>query len=233
MRTLIIGVFAWGTCFLASGQNRSNLPDYVVSWKGDTIRCRLVNSDDAKDMPLARRQRFWTQVLFAWDSSGRLRTYRPGDLKAFFRKQKVSRRYNWPSGLHESFVIPILARSWSSIAEDYPVGKDSAWAYLRQVVRGNYLGLYTFSEWQGEDHVFEYYATVTGDSLRGAHVFNRKSELAPYLADAPKTAALLPNLEWRRRKRHPHLIALFIHYNYERANLLHQLPERYRKILGI
>lgn len=221
------------SCVAVCAQTETDLPDYIVSWTGDTIRCRMVTSKEAQSMPLARRERFWTQVFFAWDNSGRLRTYRPGDLKAFHRKKKVSRKFNWPSGLHESYVIPLKSTSWSILFDERPVGRDSAWAYLRQVVRGNYLGLYTFSEWDGDHHWFNYYATITGDSLRRAHAFDRKSELESYLADAPKSLSLLRNLSWRKKVRHQNLIALFIHYNYERAALLHQLPERYRKILGI
>lgn len=217
----------------AFAQAENSLPDYVVSWQGDTIRCRMITAAEAKKMPLVRRERFWTQVFFAWDSSGRLRTYRPGDLKAFHRKKSTSRKFFWAPGLHESYVMPLISSSWSRIQEERPVGPDSAWAYLRQVVRGNYMGLYTYSEWDGDFHWFGYYAIKTGDSLRRAHAFEKKSELEPYVADAPNTTTLLRTLNWRKKERYKNLIALFIHYNFERAGRLHNLPERYKKILGI
>lgn len=218
---------------ITHAQTAKPLPDFVVSWAGDTIPCRMVTAEEAKRMPLARRERFWAQVVFVWDSSGRLRTYRPRDLKAYFRKKPTSRRYFWPSGWHDSYVIPIISKSWSRIDAFQPVGSDSAWAYLRRAVRGNYMGLSTFSEFDGDFHWFGYYAVPTGDSLRRAHAFETKAELAKLVADAPKTAALVQGLGWRKKERMENLIALFIYYNYERANLLHQVPERYLKTLGI
>lgn len=108
-------------CFVSAGQ------DYIISWQGDTIRCRLVQ--DPKKEGLKPRYKYTNghrrlAVVFANDS---LRDYDAGEIKGYYRQQ------HGKSFLCDGHFESVLY-SWN--------GRDSSWHFMNRLFKGTYAGLY-------------------------------------------------------------------------------------------
>lgn len=101
--------------------------DYIISWKGDTLQCRLVQDpkkERLKPVYKFRNGHLRMAVVFPNDS---IRTYDAGQIRGYYRKT------HGKSFLCDGHFESVRYR-WNN--------RDSTWYFMNRLFKGTHAGLY-------------------------------------------------------------------------------------------
>jgi hypothetical protein len=160
----------------------AQLPDYIISLKGDTIPCRILPDPRAEKIRIKRSEgRNGYRYVVAEFGGDSMRILRPEQIRGFFKESPHRRMGN---GHYVSVVegLPqgtILQRGFYS---PEPL-------FFRVLVNGSPYRLYQFNDWDGQDVLTFYWIEnrATGDRQ-----FVRLPDLRKWTENCPDSPAPPP-----------------------------------------